>query len=88
MKELPNPGEREVNARIRSSILYDAERSRIYYSAYSGMFHSATLNSDGTFDAGENNANVKSLDLGVYNNSATMYNGRIYVTGEYRVERN
>ncbi|MHC6181209.1 PQQ-binding-like beta-propeller repeat protein [Clostridium sp. JNZ X4-2] len=73
--------ERIQRSIIRSSILYDENRQTIYYPSYSGIFHAVKLNTDGTFDKGENNANVKNLDLGVYNNSAVTYNGRIYICG-------
>lgn len=73
--------DRAQRSRIRSSVLYDDKRNTIYYSSYSGNFHAAKID-NGKFQKGKNNENVKSLSLGVYNNSPVTFNGKVYVCGQ------
>lgn len=76
--ESPVLDEFTVNGDIRSGIVYDNQTAAYYFSSRPGNLYKATLNSDGTFDAGSKTQTPLPLG-GVTTGTPTVYKGKIYL---------
>ena len=81
-----------LNGDIRSSVAYDQETDRYYFTTKGGSFYSVAVNEDGTFKKDENGVqgyDLKEIELYNYSNdkrnpamstsTPVVYNGRAYI---------
>ena len=81
-----------LNGDIRSSVAYDKETDRYYFTTKGGSFYSVAVNEDGTFKKDENGVqgyDLKEIELYNYSNdkrnpamstsTPVVYNGRAYI---------
>ncbi|WP_206460085.1 S-layer homology domain-containing protein [Anaerovorax sp. IOR16] len=65
-----------IKGDIRSTVSYDKETDRIYFSTKGGWFYTVKVNNDGTFDE----STIKYLDLGgMCTGTPLVYNGLAYL---------
>lgn len=72
-----------LNADIRSSVTYDSDTNRYYFTTKGGSFYSVSLQPDGTFGKSNETSSgydIKELTLGKMSTSTpVVYKGRAYV---------
>lgn len=75
-----------LNGDIRSSVSYDNQTDRYYFTSKGGSFYSAAVNSNGTFKKNANSYDIKEIKLENGTDSTAMstaapvvHNGRAYI---------